>query len=147
MALPLVKLEDIGLAFDIISGYLDSDDAVDNEDWSPLNEFLTEYVYNLLVKTGSTFDKIIWNQHANFKNRTNNHLEGWHRAFSYMRTDHPNIYELIERICKEQVKCQIESRQPRHGGPGSQRQRKKYREINKDLENIPLTCTVKGTYN
>ena len=65
MALPLVKLEDIGMAFDIISGFLDSDEAMDNENWSSLNEFMSEYVYNVWVKTGSTFDKKIWNQHGN----------------------------------------------------------------------------------
>ena len=83
MESPLVKLDDFGVAFDIISSFLDSDETMDKEDWPLVNEFLSEYVYDVWIKTDPTFDKKIWTmEHGNFKDRTNNHLECLHRASS-----------------------------------------------------------------
>ena len=51
-----------------------------------------------------------------FSTRTNNHLEGWHnRLNSFLGRRHPNIYQLMAFITKEQAAIDIEILQLQSG--------------------------------
>ena len=56
-----------------------------------------------------TFKPELWNVFDSNGPRTNNHLEGWHnRLNSFLGRRHPNIYQLMEFITKEQAVIDIE---------------------------------------
>ena len=55
----------------------------------------------------TTTPALIWNQVL----RTNHHLEGWHYLLNRLaRNKHPNLFEVIELIKKEQYKLQQKCR-------------------------------------
>ncbi|KII68549.1 hypothetical protein RF11_02835 [Thelohanellus kitauei] len=59
------------------------------------------------IRSAPVYDINMWNQKnrvAQSLQRTNNAIEGWHRAFSNMvDSHHPNIYKFLEFLKKEQA--------------------------------------------
>ena len=53
------------------------------------------------------FSVELWNCHvaaAEDLARTNNHVESWHKAFSYLiNGDHPSLFTFLEKLKQEQV--------------------------------------------
>ena len=63
-----------------------------------------------------TFKPELWNVFDSNGPHTNNHLEGWHnRLNSFLGRRHPNIYQLMEFITKEQAVIDIEILQLQSG--------------------------------
>ena len=50
----------------------------------------------------------MWNVYRSDSFRTNNHLEGWHNLKQLVGKEHPNIYEFVEVIQKEQTVTEVE---------------------------------------
>ena len=71
------------------------------------------------------FPPKLWNVHSSSM-RTNNMVEGWHSK--RLRKSHPNIYELINYLKKEQGKTALTISQTRLGAPAPKR-KKKYRQL------------------
>ena len=73
-----------------------------------------------------------WNVYENNSYRTNNHVEGWHdRLKRVVGKSHPNIYEFIEVIQREQSSTEIAMLQLQ---AGAQPPRKGTRAITRDCK-------------
>jgi len=94
-----------------------------------------DVVKRVTINNCSRFKVEMWNQARNLKDRTNNTVEGWHSAFNKGRL-HPNIYEAIMKLKKEQMKQENETRRIRNGGGSSTTNKKKYKDINTKLQNL-----------
>ena len=84
----------------------------------------------------------MWNYFSYADPCTNNHLEGWHNRIKKMaRKSHPNIYELIEILQKEQAATEVTIRQLEGGAIIRARRRKwvkrdeKIQKLKTELEN------------
>ena len=70
-----------------------------------IEEFVEYFESTWLV---GSFPLQMWNVHENQDYRTNNHLEGWHKRLkNLVGKAHPNIYEFVEVIKKEQTATEI----------------------------------------
>ena len=70
-----------------------------------IEEFIEYFESTWLV---GSFPLSMWNIHDNDEYRTNNHVEGWHKRLkSLVGKAHPNIYEFVEVIKKEQTATEI----------------------------------------
>ncbi len=71
-----------------------------------------------------------WNGFESESNRTNNHLEGWHNRLKRVAgKPHPNIYEFVEVIQKEQTSTEVSLTQL---AAGARPPRRVQRAINRD---------------
>jgi len=74
--------------------------------------------------TGS-FPIAMWNHHTTTEERTNNHLEGWHYRFNTLAgKPHPNIYQLIHLLQREDGVTEIKVNQLQNGGLPPPRRKK-----------------------
>jgi len=84
----------------------------------------------------------LWNQYdATLEGlpKTNNSVEGWHKAFSsLLAATHPTIWRLIDTLKKEQGLTEIKINQLMVGQEPPTK-RKKYREVATRIENIVAT--------
>ena len=77
-----------------------------------------------------------WNYYDNEGPRTNNHVEGWHtRLKKVVGKAHPNLYEIIEVMKKEQATSEIKLQQLEMGGRAPHR---KKRFVEKDKRILTL---------
>ncbi|XP_046547382.1 uncharacterized protein LOC124257380 [Haliotis rubra] len=96
-ALPLVpedKVEDVWV------------DAIGN---APQGEKATQLM-DLVTSTWieGSWPLSMWNHFGNDGHRTNNNLEGWHHKINkFAKKTHPNIYELVRLIQKEQSVAEV----------------------------------------
>ena len=66
-----------------------------------------------------------WNYHQHEGPRTNNHLEGWHNHLKRtVRKAHPDLYEFIEIIQREQAATEVTIQQLEGGGRLQAKRRK-----------------------
>ena len=64
----------------------------------PQFDSLLSYFENTWLD-GGQFAPAMWSVFEQDGNRTNNHLEGWHRKFNaVISRPHPNIYQLVDVI-------------------------------------------------
>jgi hypothetical protein len=79
----------------------------------------------------STFPIELWNCHASVLGdlpKTNNAVEGWHRAFSsLLNAQHPSIWKFIDGLKEDQCLRQLQAEQYLSGLEPPAR-RKKYRQ-------------------
>ena len=81
------------------------------------------------------FPPKLWNVHSSSM-RTNNMVEGWHSKLNKrLRKSHPNIYELINYLKKEQGKTELTISQTRLGAPAPKR-KKKYRQLEERIQSL-----------
>lgn len=91
---------------------------------SPVSSLFTYYRDNWL---NGNYPLVMWNVHKE-TTRTNNHVEGWHSKLNKtIGKLHPNIYELIECLKKEQANTELTVSRARLGAAPPPR-RLKYRE-------------------
>ena len=76
------------------------------------------------------FELVMWNVYETVLNslqKTNNSVEGWHRAFeTQVAGHHPNIWIFFECLKKEEQNCSDVKVDQYLAGTSSQPQRKKY---------------------
>ena len=81
----------------------------------------------------------LWNIHQRISDqqpRTNNAIEGWHRAFNqFVGVQHPSVYKFVENIQKEQSNTERQLLNVSAGSSGSQ-SRSKYRKITKRMQTL-----------
>ncbi|XP_046581618.1 uncharacterized protein LOC124289066 [Haliotis rubra] len=77
-----------------------------------------------------------WNHHNSDGPRTNNHLEGWHsRLKKYVGKAHPNIFEIVSFLSREQTNTENKLVQYAAGQKRPSKKRK-YRNLERRLDNI-----------
>ena len=70
-----------------------------------IEEFVEYFESTWLV---GNFPVQMWNVYENEDYRTNNHLEGWHKRLKCLvGKSHPNIYEFVEVMKKEQTATEV----------------------------------------
>ncbi|XP_067671655.1 uncharacterized protein [Haliotis asinina] len=75
-----------------------------------------------------------WNHHDSDGPRTNNHLEGWHsRLKRLVGRAHPNIFEIIKFLAKEQTHTEVRLLQFT-GGQKRPLKKRKYRDLERRLD-------------
>lgn len=74
----------------------------------------------------------VWNQSHNFRDRTNNTVEGWHSGFN-RGPSHPNIYAVVEKMKDQQEKHEGIAQAIRNGKPATTRNKTQYRKTNEEL--------------
>ncbi len=83
-----------------------------------------------------------WNVFESESYRTNNHLEGWHnRLKRVVGKPHPNIYEFVEVIQREQTTTKVSLSQHEAGAHPSHRA---LRAINRDRKIKELKARFEG---
>ncbi|XP_071145035.1 uncharacterized protein [Mytilus edulis] len=88
---------------------------------------LTDYI--VLTWLEGRYPQPTWNHHQTEGPRTNNHLEGWHNKLKKrVKIAHPNIFEIINVLKKEQAANEVKKVQYAAGGK-MRGKAKKYREI------------------
>ena len=97
---------------------------------------LSELVlYHKSTWLDGNFTPKLWNVHSSSM-RTNNMVEGWHSKLNKrLRKSHPNIYELINYLKKEQGKTELTVSQTRLGAP-AQKRKKKYRQLEGRIQSL-----------
>ena len=113
-----------------------------------MEEFIRYFEDTWLV---GQFSLTQWNVFANSSFRTNNHVEGWHnRLKRVVVKSHPNLYELIEVLQREQSANEISLIQLQ---AGARPPRRALRTINRDrnieqlkqrFNEIPLEEYIRG---
>ena len=107
-----------------------------------------DYMKNNYVSVENTvqFPSTIWNHYHNFKDRTNNKIEGWHNGLNLNKSIKPNIYKFIENLVKKQVANDRLVDALLYGEKPKSRPRAKYVEINRKIKNlIPKNWMPKWT--
>ncbi|XP_063442112.1 uncharacterized protein LOC134722421 [Mytilus trossulus] len=113
--LPLDRVEDYWLH------------ALENAPQSDACTKLTDYI--VLTWLEGRYPQPTWNHHQTEGPRTNNHLEGWHNKLKKrVKTAHPNIFEIINVLKKEQAANEVKKVQYAAGGK-MRGKAKKYREL------------------
>ena len=136
MAIALLNPELVTEAWDGIM-LLALDIPEDNACRPLVQEFLVYMARTWIGVEGITplFRKDLWNQSNNFRDRTNNSVEGWHSGFNH-GSAHPNIYRLVEKLQEEEAKQAREIRRLRNGGNPKVSGKNKYKVINDHLHNL-----------
>lgn len=82
----------------------------------------------------------IWNVYSRVENglpRTNNSVEGWHRAFQQtLNCHHPSVYKLIEQFRKEQDHVEIQLTRLAAGINHPNSSKRKYVQLSRRLETL-----------
>lgn len=80
----------------------------------------------------------IWNVHDRVLNdlpRTNNSVEGWHRAFQQtLDCHHPSVYKLVDQFLKEQNRVEIQLERANAGIRQPEASKSKYIQLNRRLK-------------
>ena len=107
--------------------------ALDNASYIPfINYFSKTWINGFPIKT--------WNHYTTTEDRTNNTLEGWHnRLNKLVGRDHPNIYQLIKLMKKEEAVSEVKILQISHGGAPVQK-KAKFRVINNRIDRLKEQC-------
>ena len=129
-ALPLVPPDQLDLVWENIMH-----DAPAN----PETPLFQEYVENTWIGDGARFERDLWNQyHRIAESRTNNALEGWHHKVNlYLGKAHPNIWEFLFWLRKEELFQRGELQRLEAGGVPNPR-RLAYVRVDDRLSNLKL---------
>ena len=94
-----------------------------------------DYMKNNYISVENTvqFPSTIWNHYHNFKDRTNNKIEGWHNGLNLNKSIKPNIYKFIENLVQKQVSNDRLVKALLYGEKPISRPRRKYLEINQKI--------------
>jgi hypothetical protein len=94
----------------------------------------------LNIRANPRFPIPIWNVHSRVSDglpRTNNSVEGWHRAFQQcVDCHHPSIHKIIDHFRKEQDHVEIQLQRFRDGIEHPAASKTKYVQLNHRLEAI-----------
>ncbi|XP_059147899.1 uncharacterized protein LOC131935505 [Physella acuta] len=94
----------------------------------------------LNVRVNPRFPIQTWNVYSRVTEglpRTNNSVEGWHRAFQQcVDCHHPSIYKIVEHFRKEQDHVEIQLQRIRDGVQWPTSSKSKYVQLNRRLESI-----------
>ena len=137
VALALIPKEDVILGFGKIAESLPPD--------TPITEFLEYFEKTWLGTSGrlgrrskALFEKEIWNQYEQARigsQKTNNSVEGWHRAFQHgMGFAHPTLGKFLTFLRREQGWTEVKI--ARIEGGEKPRKDAKYERTNDKLKNI-----------
>ena len=125
MALAFIPEWELSIAFQSL--------CTDTPEGLNVGEF-TDYMDRTWIN--GTFKPELWNVFDSNGPRTNNHLEGWHnRLNSFLGRRHPNIYQLMAFITKEQAVIDIEILQL-HSGALAPPKKKMYIALECRIENL-----------
>ncbi|XP_071154896.1 uncharacterized protein, partial [Mytilus edulis] len=120
---PMQHVEDIWL-----NALEEIDEANTNINTLAFTDYVTEY----WVET----NRHLWNHYDTVGTRTNNHLEGWHHKLkNHVEHPHPNIFNLVKLLKKQQAAIEVRLIQYSAGGKRRQRKRK-YIEIDTRLADL-----------
>ncbi|VDI61105.1 Hypothetical predicted protein [Mytilus galloprovincialis] len=120
---PMQHVEDIWL-----NALEEIDEANTNINTLAFTDYVTEY----WVET----NRHLWNHYDTVGPRTNNHLEGWHHKLkNHVEHPHPNIFNLVKLLKKQQAAIEVRLIQYSAGGKRRQRKRK-YIEIDTRLADL-----------
>lgn len=138
-ALAFVPLQDVNNTFEQFTA------ALDEEMDEILEDFLTyfEATWIGIVQRGRrrrpAFPQELWNVYERVVQdlpRTNNSIEGWHRAFDLrVAITHPTLCRLVDRLRKEQADNELLIEQA-NAGVALPPIKKKYQYVNQRLKNL-----------
>lgn len=107
-------------------------------DGSAAAEAFVDYFSNTWTKD---FPIALWNHFEATEDRTNNRLEGWHNRLNRLAgRNHPNIYQLIELLQKEDSVSEVKILQLQSGGLPVRR-RNKWQRMDKRLKRMQAKFT------
>ena len=119
--------------------------SIDEETDEMISSILTyfEATWIGIVQRGRrrrpAFPQELWNVHDRVLDnlpRTNNSVEGWHRAFDLrVRITHPTLCRLVDRLRKEQADNELVIEHVK-AGVALPQTKKKYEQVNARLKNI-----------
>ena len=73
---------------------------------------LNDYFFEKWLADDAKITVGIWNLYGEDQKRTNNNVEGWNSKFSKLvRKHHPNIFEFVDAIRKEQAATELKTAQ------------------------------------
>ena len=106
---------------------------------NPETPLFQDYVENTWIGDGARFERDLWNQyHRIAESRTNNALEGWHHKVNlYLGKAHPNIWEFLFWLRKEELFQRGELQRLEAGGVPNPR-RLAYVRVDDRLSNLKL---------
>ena len=82
------------------------------------------------------FPVVMWNHFQSEEDRTNNRLEGWHNRLNRLAgRDHPNLFQLITLLQKEEAVTEFKILQLQAGGPEMQK-RAKWQRMDKRIKRL-----------
>ena len=132
-------------AIDVILCYEEVVDSLSDELVDDLSDFLRYFEKTWIGlehhgrRRRPLFSIELWNVRDRVERalpRTNNSVEGWHRAFDIIiNTTHPSVSKLIRKIIMEQSANEITLEKVRSGHQLSQ-SKKKYLQLNKRVEKL-----------
>ena len=74
-------------------------------------ENFNDYLVETWLADDAKIPASIWNVYGEDQKRTNNNVEGWNSKFSKLvRKHHPNIFEFVDAIRKEQAATELKTR-------------------------------------
>ena len=113
-ALPLVPLDQVDHVFD--QAIFDAPQVQGVDD-------MHTYMRNTWLNVDARFPRDLWNQYTRMEeSRTINSLEGWHNKINrYVGKPHPNIFELIQFLQKEELFQRTELMRLQAGGQANPR--------------------------
>ena len=109
-------------------------EANDEDEKKKCEKFL-EYMKKNYVSVENTaiYPSTIWNHYHNFKDRTNNKIEGWHNGLNLNKAVKPNIYKFIENLVDKQKANDRLVYGLVYGEAPKSRSKPKYVEINEKI--------------
>nr|KAG5697851.1 hypothetical protein BaRGS_017108 [Batillaria attramentaria] len=127
---------------DVIEAFQQPMDSLDGDTDKTLSDFLAyfESTWLGIVQRGRRrrpkFDVAMWNVYNRVEDnlpRTNNSVEGWHRAFDQrMSVTHPTLARLVSKLRKEQASTELMIEQ--HAMGVRMRKNKQYKVVNTRLQ-------------
>ncbi|KAK7479647.1 hypothetical protein BaRGS_00029113, partial [Batillaria attramentaria] len=127
---------------DVIEAFQQLMDSLDADTEETLSDFLAyfESTWLGIVQRGRRrrpkFDVAMWNVYNRVEDnlpRTNNSVEGWHRAFDQrMSVTHPTLGRLVSKLRKEQASTELMIEQ--HAMGVRMRKNKQYEVVNTRLQ-------------
>ena len=102
-------------------------------DVHPQLENFNDYVVETWHADDAQIPVGIWNVYGEDQKRTNNNVEGWNSKFSKLvRKHHPNMFEFVDTIRKEQAATELKTAQ-HDAAVQPSRNKKKYIVVNQRL--------------
>ena len=118
---------------DVTEGWLELMEECPDKEYPQLEEF-NDYFVETWLGEDATILLEMWNVSERKEKRTNNHVEGWNnKFFKVFGKHHPNIYEFVNAIKKEQSATDLKIAH-QHVAMAPPKKKRKYRMLNERLQ-------------